>query len=167
MRQTSFAAMQCSLARTLEVVGDWWSPLVLRDLYLGIRRFDELVTDLGISRNLLTSRLAELVAGGVVRRVRYTDRPPRFEYELTDAGRDLVPVLLAMTAWGDRWATPEGGPPIRFEHDRCGQEFVPTVHCSACGEPVTADAVHPRPGPGGRRAPGTMVLPDLLADRPS
>lgn len=162
MRQTSFSTMHCSLARTLEVVGDWWSPLVLRDLYLGVRRFDDLVRDLGISRNLLTTRLADLVAGGVVQRVRYSERPPRYEYDLTAAGRELVPVLLALTAWGDRWATPEGGPPIRFEHQRCGRRFVPTVSCSACGEPVTAEAVHPVPGPGGRAGPGTMLLPEVL-----
>lgn len=161
--------MQCSLARTLEVIGDWWSPLVLRDLYLGLRRFDDLVADLGISRNLLTTRLSDLIAGGVVERVPYQERPQRFEYVLTDAGRDLIPVLMAMTAWGDRWATPDGGPPIRFEHDTerggCGQQFVPAVHCSACGEPVTADAVRPVPGPGGREGPGTMLLPGVLTAR--
>jgi DNA-binding HxlR family transcriptional regulator len=158
MRQTSFAQMQCSLARTLEVVGDWWSPLVLRDLYLGVDRFDDLVADLGISRNLLAARLKDLVEGGVVERVRYQVHPPRDRYALTEAGRDLVPVLLALTAWGDRWATPEGGPPIRFEHHDCGQAFIPQVSCSACDRPVTAETVTCRPGPGGRQAPGTMLV---------
>jgi DNA-binding HxlR family transcriptional regulator len=163
MRQTSFARMQCSLARTLEVVGDWWSPLVLRDLYLGVDRFDDLVSDLGISRNLLAARLKDLVDGGVVERVRYQDHPPRDRYALTEAGRDLVPVLLAMTAWGDRWATPEGGPPIRFEHLDCGHGFTPTVNCSACGLPVSAGSVECKPGPGGRETPGTMLVARKLA----
>jgi DNA-binding HxlR family transcriptional regulator len=162
MRQTSFAEMQCSLARTLEIIGDWWSPLVLRDLYLGLNRFDDLVNDLGISRNLLTGRLAELVDGGVVARERYQEHPPRDRYVLTEAGRDLVPVLLALTAWGDKWATPDGGPPMQFRHRDCGHRFIPTVTCSACGEPLTSDAVAPIPGPGGRIAPGTMLIAERL-----
>ncbi|WP_328460024.1 helix-turn-helix transcriptional regulator [Actinoplanes sp. NBC_00393] len=163
MRQTSFSGMQCSLAQTLEVIGDWWSPLVLRDLYLGVDRFDDLVRDLGISRNLLTARLESLVAGGVVRRERYQERPARDRYLLTEAGQELVPVLLALTAWGDRWATPEGGPPLLLRHRDCGQPCTPRVDCSACGEPLRADDVVVRPGPGGRVAPGTMVISERLA----
>jgi len=86
MRQTSFAAMQCSLARSLEMVGDWWSPLILRDLALGPRRFDELAVDLGISRNLLATRLEGLAVDGIVTRLRYLDHPPRYRYQLTQAG---------------------------------------------------------------------------------
>lgn len=163
MRQTSFAAFHCSLARSLEVVGDWWSPLILRDLFLGLDRFEELVQDLGISRNLLADRLETLVAGGVVERTPYQDRPVRHRYALTEAGRDLVPVLLALTAWGDRWAVPEGGPPLRVRHDRCGTVAVPAVACGHCGEPLTADDVTALPGPGGRAAPGTALLPAALA----
>ena len=163
MRQTSFAGMQCSLAHALEVVGDWWSPLILRDLYLGLARFDDLVDDLGISRNLLAARLKDLVEGGVVERVRYQDHPPRDSYQLTEAGHELVPVLLALTAWGDRWATPEGGPPVQFRHRECGHRFTPTVSCSACGRPVTTETIDPVPGPGGRIASGTMLVAKLLA----
>ncbi|GIF26790.1 DNA-binding HxlR family transcriptional regulator [Actinoplanes tereljensis] len=162
MRQTSFSEMHCSLARSLDVVGDWWSPLVLRDLYLGIDRFDELVRDLGISRNLLTVRLDRLIAGGVVCRQRYSEHPPRDLYRLTAAGRDLVPILMALTAWGDRWTDPEDGPPITFEHRACGHRFVPQVHCSHCGAQVSADEVAPLPGPGGRPGPGTMRVGDYL-----
>ena len=111
MRQTSFAQMACSMARSLELIGDWWTPLIIRDLQLGIDRFDALAEDLGISRNLLTTRLAHLTRHGIVARRRYSDHPPRDRYVLTQAGQELVPVLLALTAWGDRWATPEGGPP--------------------------------------------------------
>lgn len=157
--------MQCSLARSLDVIGDWWSPLILRDLYLGLDRFDLLVADLGISRNLLTDRLAVLVTGGVVDRQPYQDHPVRHRYVLTEAGRELVPVLLALTAWGDRWATPEGGPPLRTRHDTCGATTTPTVCCSACGDALHADTVTSLPGPGGRRAPGTALVADALLAR--
>ena len=164
MRQTSFAAMHCSLARSLEIVGDWWSPLILRDLFLGLDRFDQLVADLGISRNLLRDRLDVLVGGGVVTRQRYQDNPVRSRYVLTDAGAELVPVLLALTAWGDRWATPEGGPPLQLRHRHCGPT-VPVVTCSTCGDPLTAASVTVSGGPGGRTAPGTALLAGVL-DQP-
>jgi DNA-binding HxlR family transcriptional regulator len=165
MRQTSFTGMACSLARSLERIGDWWSPLILRDLAIGPRRFDELVTDLGISRNLLTARLAALLEAGVVSRTAYQDRPRRYQYDLTTAGTELVPVLMALTAWGDRWATPEGGPPVRYRHRGCGQALTPAVCCSSCGEPVTADEVDILPGPGGREGPGTRLTGQFIAER--
>lgn len=162
MRQTSFAAMHCSLARTLEVVGDWWSPLILRDLFLGLDRFDQLVADLGIARNLLADRLDTLVAGGVVARTPYQEQPRRHRYALTEAGRELAPVLLALTAWGDKWASTPDGPPLRIRHDACGATTKPTVCCSACGDPLTADQVTAGPGPGIRTAPGTALLTSVL-----
>jgi DNA-binding HxlR family transcriptional regulator len=165
MRQTSFARMHCSLARSLEVIGDWWSPLILRDLAIGPRRFDELAGDLGISRNLLTTRLEGLVAAGVIARSRYQDHPPRYRYHLAEAGADLVPALMALTAWGDRWATPEGGPPVRYRHRDCGQVFTPTVFCPSCQQAVTADEVDVLPGPGAQRAPGTMLAGEFILQR--
>ncbi|HEY0474208.1 MAG TPA: helix-turn-helix domain-containing protein [Kribbella sp.] len=163
MRNTSFAEMHCSLAQSLEVMGDWWTPLILRDLYLGLDRFDQLVTDLGISRNLLTARLAALVESGVITRTPYQDNPVRSAYALTEAGRDLIPILIALTAWGDRWFTPDGGPPIRFTHETCGHRTTATVSCSACGNPLAADDVTPSPGPGGRTAPGTALIATVVA----
>lgn len=159
MRQTSFASMHCSLARSLDVVGDWWSPLIVRDLFLGLDRFEQLATDLGISRNLLTARLDTLISGGVVTREPYCEHPPRHRYVLTQAGRELVPVLMALMAWGDRWATPEGGPPVRLHHVTCGTATVPTVTCSACGGALQPETVHTSPGPGARTAPGTALQP--------
>ncbi len=156
--------MHCSLARSLEVFGDWWSPLILRDLYLGIDRFDALVADLGLSRNVLTARLAILTAGGIVEKVAYRQHPLRHRYTLTAAGRDLIPILMAMTAWGDRWATPDGAPPMLFRHHSCGHRFTPTVHCPECGQPVDAASVIVEPGPGGRTAPGTMLVAQALAE---
>ena len=166
MRNTSFASMHCSLAQSLELIGDWWTPLVLRDLYLGLNRFDQFVTDLGISRNLLTARLTTLVDGGLVRRTPYQQNPVRYSYELTDAGQELVPILMALTAWGDRWATPPAGQPIRFTHTTCGKLTTPTVSCSECGDPLEMDDVAPSPGPGGRTAPGTALIASVLGLEP-
>jgi DNA-binding HxlR family transcriptional regulator len=162
MRNTSFASMHCSLAQSLEVIGDWWTPLVLRDLYLGLDRFDQLVTDLGISRNLLTDRLSTLMNGGLVARTPYQENPVRYAYSLTEAGRELIPILLALTAWGDRWVTPPAGQPLRFTHTTCGKTTIPTVSCSHCGEALTADEVTPASGPGGRTAPGTALIATVL-----
>ncbi len=166
MRQTSFADFHCSLARSLEVVGDWWTPLIVRDVALGLTRFDELVEDLGISRNLLTTRLDDLEANGILERRQYLERPPRYRYRLTRAGVELLPILMSLTAWGDRWFAPPDGPPVRFEHKTCGHEFTPIESCSECGEPVKAADVIPRPGPGfpaARGARGTRLVPDLLS----
>jgi DNA-binding HxlR family transcriptional regulator len=156
VRQTSFEHFHCSLARALEVVGDWWSPLIVRDLFVGINRFDELVEDLGISRNLLTDRLGTLVEHGVVRSDRYSDHARRVEYTLTESGRELATILMTLTKWGDRWQPPAGGAPIRFRHHnhRCD----PLITCSTCGEEIDANDVSFRPGPGGKRAPGTMLI---------
>jgi len=162
MERTSFSQMRCSLARGLELIGDWWSPLIVRDLYLEITRFDELVENLGISRNLLTRRLKSLVANGVIERYAYQPTPARYAYRLTEAGRDLVPAILALTAWGDRWARPREGSPMLFVHESCGHRFTPTVVCSACGEAVTAETVKPVPGPGGAARPGTMLVAKRL-----
>jgi DNA-binding HxlR family transcriptional regulator len=164
MKRTSFAKMHCSLARGLEMIGDWWSPLILRDLFLNVTRFDDLIEDLGISRNLLTSRLDALIDKGVIEREAYQRHPPRYEYRLTEAGRDLVPAILALTAWGDRWARPKQGSPILFVHKACGHQFQPQVTCSECGELIKAETVAAVPGPGGAARPGTRVLARRLRD---
>ncbi len=149
MQRTSFRDMNCSVAQCLEVVGEWWSLLIVRDAFLGVRRFDDFQARLGISRNILNQRLTHLVDEGVLARVRYQDRPPRDEYRLTEKGRDLWGVLTAMRQWGDRWAAPDG-PSLVVVHTPCGHvaEAVPT--CSACGEPMGPDNVRARRGPGAK-----------------
>jgi DNA-binding HxlR family transcriptional regulator len=125
----------CSVARATEVVGDRWTVLVLRDLFNGVRRFDELAEHLGVARNVLTRRLAALVEHGVVAKVPYREpgRRERHEYRLTDAGRDLRPVLLALMAWGDTHRpdaeSVSGGPPVRMEHQACGAEVHVELRC--------------------------------------
>jgi DNA-binding HxlR family transcriptional regulator len=127
----------CTVARTLDVVGDRWTVLVLRDAFYGVRRFDDFVADLGIARNVLTDRLARLVDHGVLVKEMYEERPPRYEYRLTEKGRDLQHVLLALNAWGDRWTLCEDDPPVRFEHKACGEHADPTVVCGHCREDIT------------------------------
>jgi DNA-binding HxlR family transcriptional regulator len=135
MERKSFEGMACSVAQCLEVVGEWWSMLLIRDAFLGIRRFDEFQARLGISRNVLTQRLHKLVEEGVLERRPYQDNPVRHEYLLTDKGRDLWPVLTSMRQWGDRHAAPNG-PPMRVEHLACGHAAAFELHCAQCGERV-------------------------------
>lgn len=158
MDRISFADMRCTLGRSLEVIGDWWTPLILRDLFLGVSRFDDLVADLGMSRNLLARRLKWLVGSGVVEKRAYSQRPLRHDYVLTRAGEELVPVLLALTAWGDRWVRPREGVPMRFVHKTCGGELRARVTCGHCGGAVEAADVVAVPGPGNAELPGTMVV---------
>jgi DNA-binding HxlR family transcriptional regulator len=166
MRQTSFATMHCSLARSLEVIGDWWSPLILRDLSYGPLRFDDLAEDLGISRTLLTARLKALEENGIVRRVAYQEHPPRYDYDLSEAGREVIPVLMALTAWGDRWTSPEGGSPVTYTHRDCQNEIAPTVSCPSCREPITIDDVDVATGPGHLPERGTARVAEFIARRP-
>jgi DNA-binding HxlR family transcriptional regulator len=130
-RSEPLAQLDCSVARTLEVIGDRWSLLILRDAFYGVRRFEDFIADLGIARNVLADRLGKLVDRGLFVRDQYEDRPPRFEYQLTEKGRDLLPVLLAMMRWGDRWEA-EAGPPVRMTHRVCGHVTEPTVVCDHC-----------------------------------
>ena len=121
--------------------------LIVRDGFLGITRFDDFQERLGISRNILNQRLGRLVEAGVLTKVAYSEHPPRYDYRLTDKGRDLWPVLTAMRQWGDRYAAPDG-PPLEVTHKGCGQVTNAVMVCSECGEPLEARAVRAVPGPG-------------------
>ena len=127
MQRKSFETMNCSVAQCLEVVGEWWSMLIIRDAFLGVRRFDDFQSRLGISRNILNVRLTSLVDAGVLERVPYQERPLRHEYRLTDKGRDLWPVLTTMREWGDKWAAPNGAP-LEVVHDACGEVMHLAAH---------------------------------------
>jgi DNA-binding HxlR family transcriptional regulator len=130
--------MTCTVARTVAIVGDSWTQMILREMFLGSRRFDDLQRYTGVSPHLLSQRLKRLEAAQIVRRYAYSDRPPRHEYQLTEKGRDLWPVILALKAWGDRWLTGVRESPIALTHVTCGQETRPYVVCSACGDPIEA-----------------------------
>lgn len=139
--------MDCSVAQCLEVIGEWWSMLIVRDAFLGVTRFDDFQRRLGISRNILQQRLGGLVDAGVLVRVPYSERPPRYDYRLTDKGRDLWPVLTAMRQWGDRHAAP-AGPPLQVVHRACGHVSEAVMTCSECGETLDPREVKAVPGPG-------------------
>ena len=148
MKWENIGEMPCSVARSLSILGDRWTLLVLRNAFLAMRRFDDFQASLGVTRHVLADRLNRLVETGVLKKVPYQDNPPRFEYRLTEKGRDLYPVLLALTAWGDRWLDEGRGAPLEYVHKDCGRKFRPTMVCSECREPVTPHDVMPVAGPG-------------------
>ena len=147
MQRTNFHDMACSIARTLDVIGEPWSPLILRDVWAGIAKFDEIQADLGISRKVLTERLNHLVDHGVLDRRPY-DRRPRYEYVLTQKGTELLDMLMAMANWGDHWLAGEAGPPVLYRHHTCGEIGRVDLRCSHCGEPMHGGNVDLLPGPG-------------------
>ena len=138
MRWGEVARLDCSIARTLAVVGDRWTLLVLRDAFLGARRFEQFQTSLGISRHRLADRLGRLVRHGVLRRERYQERPARFEYRLTEKGLDLYGVVVSIAGWGDRHLAGKRGPSVERVHRGCGHVATLRLCCEHCGEPVTA-----------------------------
>ena len=148
MRWDDLSRENCSLARSLAVVGDRWTLLVLREAFLRTRRFDEFEEKLGIARRVLSERLALLVDEGILKKVRYQDSPPRYEYRLTDKGLDLYPVIISLVHWGDRHYAGKKGAPMLHTHKTCGHDFKSVVTCSECGEALNARDVTVRPGPG-------------------
>jgi DNA-binding HxlR family transcriptional regulator len=148
MQRTRFGDMTCSIARTLDVVGEPWSPLIVRDVWVGINRFDQMQRDLGVSSKVLAERLRWLVVNGVLEKRAYSERPVRHEYLLTEKGHELCTVLTAITAWGDRWTAGEAGPPVLLRHRTCGQLTHAEVRCACCGEPLHGADVTVEPGPG-------------------
>ena len=147
MQRTQFGDMACSIARTLDVIGEPWSPLILRDVWVGMTRFDQIQADLGISRKVLTERLNHLVDSGVLERQPY-DARPRYEYRLTGKGAELLDVLIVMAGWGDRWLAGEAGPPVLHRHRACGRISHAELRCEHCGEPMRGIDIEPMPGPG-------------------
>ncbi|MFL6089808.1 MAG: winged helix-turn-helix transcriptional regulator [Aeromicrobium sp.] len=148
MKRTSFAKWPCGIARTVDVIGDGWTPLVLREAYYGTTRFDEFERVLGIGRNVLSQRLGRLLDEGLLEREAYQQNPPRYDYVLTAKGRELFPVLAAMMAWGDKWLAPADGPPVLLRHTTCGHDARAEVVCADCGEPLELADVQPHLGPG-------------------
>jgi DNA-binding HxlR family transcriptional regulator len=138
----------CSVAGALEVIGERWSLLVVRDVFLGLRRFDEIQADLGIARNVLQARLTKLVDQGVLERRLYHEHPPRHEYRLTDKGLDLWPTIVALMQWGDRHVASAAGPPVVLEHRGCGGSVDEHRICETCGARLTVRESRALPGPG-------------------
>jgi DNA-binding HxlR family transcriptional regulator len=144
----TYDAQNCSAARALELVGERWSLLIIRDaLFAGHTRFGDFQRSLGVAPNILTARLDGFVAAGLMERRRYSEHPEHYEYLLTGKGRDLAPVIVALSAWGDRYAAPNG-PPIIYEHIACGSEIHQRIRCAACEDEIRNTDIGVRPGPG-------------------
>jgi DNA-binding HxlR family transcriptional regulator len=148
MRRTRFSEWPCSIARTVDLTGDWWTPLVMREAFYGARRFEQFQSQLGLSRNVLAQRLGRLVEEGILKRLPYQERPLRHEYRLTEKGRDFFTVLAAMMRWGDRWLAGDAGPPIELRDRESGEQVQLEVVDSKTGEPVDIRRVVATPGPG-------------------
>lgn len=146
MKWEDLADQPCSVARSTAVIGDRWTLMILRDCFLGVRRFEAFQERLGISRTIIADRLKLLTDEGVLRKVAYQERPVRHEYRLTEKGLDLYPVILAIVSWGDRHYADDRGPPILRRHKACGCDFQPVMSCSECGEAVGAREVEARAG---------------------
>lgn len=144
MRWDTLAKEDCSLSRTLAVIGDRWTLLILRDAFLKVRRFEDFEASLKIARRVLSERLALLVEEGVMKRVPYQDKPVRFEYRLTEKGLDLYPAILSLVHWGDKHYATKAGPPVLHKHLACGHDFRSVLSCSVCGEAVNAREVEAR-----------------------
>ena len=158
MTSTPAEPRPCSIARTLDLVGEKWALLAVREVFLGNRRFDEMVRRTGAPRDTLAARLRTLTGAGILERRRYSEHPARFEYHLTVAGRDLYPVIVTLMRWGDQYLAGDDGPPLVLQH-HCGHQVTAQVICQACGEalrprditPLIASAV-----PAGPPAQGTV-----------
>lgn len=165
MKRTPLDHHPCSIARTLDVVGEWWTPLILRDIAYGVRRFGEIQEDLGISANVLADRLEALVGEGIIQTRQYQQRPPRHEYRLTEKGAELVPALLALMQWGDRWKWPGGRGPVRVVHGDCGQEVHVAASCPACQRELGAAELRAKPRGGVVAAPAEHEPGHITAER--
>ncbi|WP_433179281.1 winged helix-turn-helix transcriptional regulator [Actinoallomurus sp. CA-150999] len=147
MLNRTYDAQNCSIARALEIVGDRWTLLVIRDAFEGVRRFDDFQASLGVARNVLTDRLNRLCDEGILRRHLYQERPERHEYRLTRKGVGLWPVIMSLLLWGDQHYA-ENGAPMVLIHRGCTGQLTPTLTCSECGASLGPTDIDPRPGPG-------------------
>ena len=155
----------CSVARTIGVIGDRWTLLILRECFLRTRRFEGFQSALGITRHLLAERLKKLVRTGILRRIPYQETPKRHEYILTQKGLDLYPIVMAIVHWGDVYMAGKKGRPLLHTHDLCGKDFDPVMVCSECGEPLSPKQVRVRPGPSAKSPRHLPLDTDLPSAR--
>ena len=148
MKRASFEAMNCSVARSLEVIGEWWTLLIVRDAFFGVTRFEAFQERLGIARNVLATRLDTLVEHGVLERRPYDEGRSRYDYVLTEKGKALWPVLVTLRQWGDEWVVGEGNQPVAMVHTSCGEQTTAFLACDHCGEELQRREVRVVDGPG-------------------
>ncbi|WP_225727885.1 MULTISPECIES: helix-turn-helix domain-containing protein [unclassified Nocardia] len=163
MPRQPFGDIACSIARATGIIGERWTPLIVRDLFAGMTRFEDLRRDLGIATNVLSTRLETLERNGIVERREYRSAPVRHEYVLTAKGYDLYPVIAAILAWGDKWAAPDG-PPALITHTDCGRHTSARMVCAECGGELNHENTYATAGPGARPGPGTALIGEFLTD---
>jgi len=161
MSKQTFADISCSIARAVDVIGQRWTPLIVRDLFAGMTKFEDIRRDLGIASNILAARLDGLERNGVVDRRQYQRAPVRHEYVLTDKGRDLYPVIASLLAFGDKYLSVDG-PPALIMHTDCGHVTTAKTVCAECGGELNADNAIHSPGPGANPGPGTAVIGEFI-----
>lgn len=144
MGRADLANTACSVSRAIERVGDPWVLMILREMFLGSRRFEEFQRNTGASPHLLSQRLKQLLEDGIVTKRLYCEHPKRYEYILTDKGRDMWPVIIMLKAWGDKWLVKQD---VTLVHKGCGAEMTPRLHCPDCGDPLEARDVRAQIGP--------------------
>ena len=148
MLRSDYPGQACSIAKSLEVIGERWTLLIVRDVMNGNRRFGELQSSLGVARNVLSARLQRLIDEGILERRAYQQSPARYEYFLTEKGLDLWPSLIALLGWGDRHSAGPEGPPVRIVHKECGGAVTDRGTCERCGQVLSARDARQLPGPG-------------------
>ncbi len=163
MRRKNFDHLECPLAKTLGVIGEWWDLLIIRDLFYRINTFTGLSEDLGVARNILTDRLKKLEKTGIIEKKVYHERPRRYEYRLTEKGKDLYPILMVMAHWSEKWESPDG-PAILFRHNEDGHHVIPKLVCEQCGLTIKPADIRPEPGPGVK---DPCALPTVLRPKVS
>ena len=164
VKRTDTSEWPCTIARSADILGDHWNLLIIRQACLGTRRFDDFQAVLGIGRNILTQRLTRLVDEGVLNRVEYQQNPTRYEYRLTDKGRDAYPILAAMAAWGERWLTGPEGTPLVLHHTTCEHDMHAVVVCSECAQPLDVRHIRAKTGPGFPES--APAIPGVMAAQP-
>lgn len=152
MKNDAFPSQTCSVARALEIVGEWWTLLIVREAFFGVRRFSEFERNLGIAKNVLSERLSKLVASGLMERIDMPGRGNPRDYNLTDRGRDLLPIVVALMQWGDRWIVGPERSPIRVLDRETGEEIAQMRVTAASGRPLSLEDVSVAPGPGADEA---------------
>ena len=147
MRWADIGEDICSVSRSLSIVGDKWTLLIIRSAFMGTRKFSDFQSEIGMTRHRLSDRLTKLVDYGVFEKVEYQNNPVRYEYRLTERGKELYPIIMSLVKWGDKWMAGKAGKPMEYIHNKCGNKVMPTLTCPECAEEIDPRDMTVMPGP--------------------